>query len=257
MLEVKGLCKDFGGLAAVNEVSFTIAAGEILGLIGPNGAGKTTVFNLLTGYLRPTRGRIIFEGKDITGENTHTIAQRGLVRTFQADNIFPEFSVLNNVILACHLKPHVNIWETVLHTATGQRKDKEILRRSHQILEIVGLENQANINAGYLAHGHKRLLGIAIALAAGPKLVLLDEPLAGMNGAEVSETMQLVNKLGQRGLTILLIEHNMRAAMGLCGRIVVLNFGRKIAEGPPEEIRVNKDVVQAYLGANEYVPQIN
>jgi branched-chain amino acid transport system ATP-binding protein len=256
MLEVKGLIKDFGGLRAVNDVSFTLNKGEIMGLIGPNGAGKTTFFNLLTGYIRPTRGRVIFEGKDITGKKPHYIAKCGLIRTFQADNIFSEFTVLKNMILACHLNPMVNFWETVLHTPSGRRKDKEILEHSHQILEMLGLENMANIVAGSLPHGHKRLLGIAISLAADPQLLLLDEPLAGMNGEEVSATMQIIDKLWQNGLTILLIEHNMRAAMNLCHKIVVLNFGKKIAEGSPGEIKVNTDVVQAYLGTSESVAEV-
>ena len=252
MLEIEGLTKFFGGLAALSEVDISVKPGEILGLIGPNGAGKTTFFNLVSGVLRPTRGRVIFEGNDITSEKTHSIAERGIVRTFQATNICPDFTVLKNIILSCHLKPKIGLLETVFHTPSSRRKEKDILHRSQAILDLVGLNVMAGVTARNLAHGHKRILGIAIALAAEPKLLLLDEPLSGMNAEEVSETMKLIRRLWQSGITILLIEHNMRAAMSLCQRIVVLNFGKKIAEGPPEEIKGNQEVIRAYLGAGEH-----
>ena len=251
MLKIEGLTKYFGGLSAVNNVDITMNPGDLLGLIGPNGAGKTTFFNLVTGYLRPTKGRVIFEGTDITGKKPHKVAAKGIVRTFQQTNIFPDYTVLDNVILACHLKPGVNFWETVLHTPGGRRKEADILKRSHEILELVGLEHMANDVSGSLAHGHKRILGIAIALASEPKLLLLDEPLSGMNAEEVTEAMELIGRISQSGMTILLIEHNMRAAMSLSKRIVVLSFGKKIAEGTPEEIKENQEVVKAYLGAGD------
>ena len=252
MLKIKSLTKFFGGLAAVSSLDMSMNQGDLMGLIGPNGAGKTTVFNLITGFLRPTTGQLVFEDRDITTKNPHHIAARGIVRTFQGDNIFPDFTVLQNVVLACHLKPRVGFFETLLHTGGSRRKEKEILNRSQAILELVGLDAMAGVTARNLAHGHKRILGIAIALAAEPKLLLLDEPLSGMNAGEVSETMRLINRLWQTGITILLIEHNMRAAMSLCQRIVVLNFGRKIAEGLPEEIKGNQEVIRAYLGTGEH-----
>ena len=252
MLKIKSLTKFFGGLAAVSSLDMSMNQGDLMGLIGPNGAGKTTVFNLITGFLRPTTGQLVFEDRDITTKNPHHIAARGIVRTFQGDNIFPDFTVLQNVVLACHLKPRVGFFETLLHTGGSRRKEKEILNRSQAILELVGLDAMAGVTARNLAHGHKRILGIAIALAAEPKLLLLDEPLSGMNAGEVSETMKLINRLWQTGMTILLIEHNMRAAMSLCQRIVVLNFGRKIAEGLPEEIKGNQEVIRAYLGTGEH-----
>jgi branched-chain amino acid transport system ATP-binding protein len=251
VLEIRGLTKYFGGLVAVIGLDVNIRQGEMMGLIGPNGAGKTTVFNLITGFLRPTGGQVVFEGKDITAKNPHHIATRGIVRTFQGDNIFPDFTVLQNIVLACHLKPRIGFFATVLHTAGSRQKEKDILNRSQSILELVGLDAMANITARNLAHGYKRALGIAIALATEPKLLLLDEPLSGMNAEEVSETMRLIHRLWQNGITILLIEHNMRATMSLCQRIIVLNFGKKIAEGSPEEIKANSEVIQAYLGAGE------
>jgi len=253
MLEVKGLTKDFGGLRAVNDLDFNIQAGEIVGLCGPNGAGKTTIFNLITGYIRPTRGQIMFEGHDITGKKPHSIARLGIVRTFQHSSIFTDLSVLENVVMANHLRSGVGALETVLNTGSNRRKDAAVLKRSRDILELVGLGGMMGVTAKTLAHGHKRMLGIAIGLAAEPKLLFLDEPLSGMNGEEVTETMALIGRLWNSGLTILLIEHNMRAAMGLCRRIAVLNFGRKIAEGTPDDVKTNPDVVQAYLGAHENV----
>jgi branched-chain amino acid transport system ATP-binding protein len=253
VLEIAGLTKNFGGLAAVSGLDMSIKPGELIGLIGPNGAGKTTVFNLVTGFLRPTKGKVMFEGRDITARKPHYIAAKGVVRTFQATSIFPDFTVLRNIVLACHLKPKVGFWETVFHTKSSRRKDEDILQRSRIILEKVGLEAVEGRPAGTLSHGYKRLLGIAIALAADPKLLLLDEPLSGMNGEEVTMTMQIINRLWQSGLTILLIEHNMRAAMSLCHNIIVLNFGKKIAEGSPEAIKEDKEVIQAYLGAGEVI----
>jgi branched-chain amino acid transport system ATP-binding protein len=251
MLEIKGLTKYFGGLAAVNELDISIGAGELAGLIGPNGAGKTTFFNLITGFIKSTRGQVIFEGRDITSKSSHVIAGKGIVRTFQATNIFNNLTTLQNITLACHLKPRIGVCEAIFHLPGCRRKEQDVLARSQSILEMVGLSAMANERAQNLTHGHKRVLGIAIALAAEPKLLLLDEPLAGMNAEEVSETVALIRRLWESGITILLIEHNMRAAMGLCQKIFVLNFGRKIAEGTPEEIRGNEAVIQAYLGAGK------
>jgi branched-chain amino acid transport system ATP-binding protein len=250
MLEIEGLTKQFGGLSAVTALDLTIRSGDIVGLIGPNGAGKTTIFNLITGFLRPTGGRVTFEGKEITGKKPHDIAARGLVRTFQVINLCPELTVLENIVLSCHLRPRVGFFETVFGTPSGRRKDKAVLDRSYAILEFVGLQKMVGLAAGRLAHGHKRILGIAVALAADPKLLMFDEPLSGMNAQEVNETMVLIRRLWENGVTVLLIEHNMRATMILCQRIVVLNFGRKIAEGSPEEIKGNKEVIQAYLGTD-------
>jgi branched-chain amino acid transport system ATP-binding protein len=255
MLEVKGLSKDFGGLSAVNELDLHINAGELVGLIGPNGAGKTTTFDLLTGFLRPTQGKIIFNGANIVGQKPHSIAKKGIVRTFQATSLFPDFAVMKNILAASHLKTKVGFWKSIFRIFSN-RGIKEInFNRALEILQFLGLEDVKDMPARSLPHGYKRILGIAIALAAEPKLLLLDEPLSGMNAGEVTEAMAFINKIWQRGATILLIEHNMRAAMSLCERIIVLNFGRKIAEGLPEEIKEKKEVIQAYLGEEGYVAQ--
>ena len=252
MLEIKGLTKYFGGVAAVSELNMSVNAGELVGLIGPNGAGKTTAFNLVTGFIRPTKGRIMFDGKDITGQKPHSIAEKGIVRTFQATSLFPYLTVLQNIIAACHLRPKIGFWEATLHTSSSHRKEELSLGRALEITKFVGLDSVKDIPAQSLPHGHKRILGIAIALATEPKLLLLDEPITGMNAEEVSEAIAVIRRIWQRGTTILVIEHNMRAAMSLCQRLVVLNFGKKITEGSPEDVRKNKDVIQAYLGVEKH-----
>lgn len=253
MLEIRGLTKYFGGLSAVNNLDMTVNQGEIVGLIGPNGAGKTTVFNLITGFIRPTEGQIIFEQSDITGQPTHSIADKGIVRTFQLNAFLQDMTVLQNALVSCHLHPKVGVWEAILNIPGYRKKERYACNHAMDILQFLGLDSVKDELAQNLPHGHQRLLGIAMALSANPKLLLLDEPLAGMNAAEVRESLTFVNKIRSAGTTVLLVEHNMRAVMELCDKIVVINFGCKIAEGLPEEIRRNKDVIESYLGPGEDV----
>jgi branched-chain amino acid transport system ATP-binding protein len=247
------LTKYFGGLAAVDRLDFDVQEGELVGLIGPNGAGKTTVFNLITGFLRPTGGKIIFNEKDVTNRKPHSVAASGIVRTFQATNLFGNFTVFESIVAACYLKSTVGFWGAFLHTPGSRRDRVRIEERALDIMRFVGLESMRDQRARNLAYGHKRVLGMALSLAADPQLLLLDEPLSGMNAGEVDSAIALIRRIFERGTAILLIEHNMRAAMSLCQRIVVLQMGRKISVGSPDEVRADKRVIQAYLGTGKHV----
>ncbi len=246
------MTKYFGGLAAVNQLDFDVRHGEMVGLIGPNGAGKTTVFNLITGFLRPTMGKVFFKGKDVTSQKPHFIAKKGMVRTFQATTLFSHFSVLENIIAACYLKSKVNFWGAIFRTPSSLKKEEGVLSQALEMMRFVGLDAVKDQPARSLPHGYKRILGIAVSLAADPQLLLLDEPLSGMNAEEVDRAVLLIRRIWEKGTTIFLIEHNMRGAMNLCQRIIVLEMGRKIAEGTPEEVRANKEVIQAYLGTGKH-----
>jgi len=247
LLESKGLTKYFGGLAAVSLFDIHVKQGETVGLIGPNGAGKTTVFNLITGLFPPTRGTVLFDGKDITGKKPHLVAKLGIGRVFQLAPLFADFTVLENVEASFHLRPKSSLWDAFLNTDTYRRNEEYILQRSMEILRLVGLHEVKNNLAKNLPHGYQKMLGMARALAIGPKLLLLDEPIGGMSQDEIKLTRTAIAKMRKQGVSILLVEHNMQI-MDLCDRVVVMNFGQIIAQGSLSEVRENKEVIQAYFG---------
>jgi len=251
LLEVKGLSKYFGGLAAVSDLDFQVSEREILGLIGHNGAGKTTVFNVITGVYKPQWGQVFFRNQEITQKSTHEIARLGLVRTFQATNLFKEMTVWENLIVAHHLHFPTGFFGRLLNLSSARRGQKEAEKRAEEILSFLGLIDVREELAKNLPHGYQRALGVAIALCADPKLLLLDEPVTGMNPEETAEMMDRIRAIRDRGLTLVIIEHDMRAIMGLSDRIVAMGFGRKIAEGLPEEIQRNQAVIESYLGVEE------
>ena len=246
LLELSGIGKNFGGLAALGGVDLTVEPGEILGLIGPNGAGKTTLFNVISGVLPPSTGRIVYDGTDITRWSLHRIARHGLVRTFQQTELFMEMTVLENVQVSARAR-------TGLSFRRMQGRDAGGSMSVSDIIELVGLSALAHERAENLPHGHRRALGIALALAAAPSLLLLDEPLTGMDAGETVAMVDTIERIRARATTIMLVEHNMRAVMRCCDRIAVLDFGKLIAEGPPLRIQNDPRVIDAYLGADEEI----
>jgi branched-chain amino acid transport system ATP-binding protein len=248
LLETRKLKKYFGGVAALSDADLEINQGEIVGLIGPNGAGKTTLFNVVTGYYRPTGGKVIFNREDITGVRPDAVAKKGLVRTFQAGDLFKDQTVTENMMIAHYLHTNPGVWSYAFNSRSSRETEVRLRQRSMEIMEFTGLLPYKDKLAGELSSGFQKVLTISIALATDPKLLLLDEPVTTLSPSMVEMIMGLVTKVRNAGTTVVLIEHNMKAIMDYCDRIIVLAYGKKIAEGLPQEIRENKEVIEAYLG---------
>ena len=251
LLELKSVTKNFGKLQAVSSLDLHVEKGEIHSLIGPNGAGKTTVFNLITGTFPVTSGAIIFDGEDITGLDPHQVAQKGISRSFQQTFLFMQSTVLDNVLIGLHMRSRAGALQEFLHTPSARGADRGARNEALDIIDFMGLGALKNELAGNLPHGHQRALGVSIALACNPAMLLLDEPVTGMNPTETAEMVERIKGIRDRGITVVLVEHDMRVVMGISDLITVLNYGKKIVDCLPHEVRQNREVVEAYLGKEE------
>jgi branched-chain amino acid transport system ATP-binding protein len=251
LLETQGLGKLYGKLQAVKDLDIAVAEGELRGLIGPNGAGKTTVFNLLTGFDTPSAGKVFFRGEDVTGLPAHKIAQKGMARAFQQSFLFMEQTVRQNVLVGCHMSCQAGPIREFLHTSRARRFERSARDRVAEILDFMGMTDLTNESAGNLSHGQQRALGVGMALACNPTLLLLDEPVTGMNPTESAEMVERIKNIRESGITVILVEHSMEVVMNVCDLITVVSYGEKLAEGTPQEIRNDCAVIEAYLGKEE------
>jgi len=249
MLEVQGLGKSFGGIHAVQDIDFAVPRGQIVSLIGPNGAGKTTCFNLITGFYQPSRGQVRWDGQDVTGSRPYDMAQRGVIRTFQKTNVLRSLPVFDNLVHAQYMQDRDPLWRTFWPGRRRQAQSRQMDEAAGALLELVGLSRRADVQAGSLSCGELRLLEVAVALAARPRLLMLDEPAAGLNTREAEHLAELLRSLpGQWVESVLVVEHNMNLIMRVSDHIVVMNFGKKLASGTPAQIQADEQVLEAYMG---------
>lgn len=251
MLKLEHLTIQFGGLTAVNDVTTHVQKGQIFGLVGPNGAGKTTTFNMISGYYAPTSGKVIFDGQEIQGKQQYEINRLGIARTYQNINLFNKMTVLENCMIGCHPRMKANLADAIFNTKRKQVEDEQCREKCRSILKFMDLSHREDYQAKSLSYGEQRRLEIARAIVSDPKLLLLDEPAAGMNNTEKEELNVMIRKIRDMGITVLLVEHNMKLVMSVCDEICVLNFGEKLAQGTPEYIQQHEGVIAAYLGGAE------
>ena len=250
LLKTKDLYKHFEGLTAVDSFNFEVQKGEILGLIGPNGAGKTTLFNLITGVYSPSQGEIWFKQEPISKLKPHIIARKGIARTFQITSLYPGLTVFENITVGTYCNAKIDFLRVILNTKSFQREKNAHVQQITELMDLWGLYGYKDVQAKNLSYGHQRRLSITMAMATHPEMLLLDEPFAGMNPEETDEMSSLILKIQEQGVTLILIEHDMKAVMNLCERIVVMNYGKKIAEGTNKEVQAHEEVIKAYLGSD-------